>query len=110
MRPPRETFSTSPPNRCERWRPDHRLRSDRRSALYEYAGTRDTLVAFLGDGPVDVLEVGCGTGHWLNGLASRCRRTVGLEPSMPMLRVASRRLGAARRGLVRAVAERLPFA
>jgi len=83
---------------------------DRRYALYEYAGTRDTLVAFLGDGPVDVLEVGCGTGHWLNGLASHCRRTVGLEPSMPMLRVASRRLGAARRGLVRAVAERLPFA
>ena len=74
---------------------------DRRYALYGYAGTRDTVISFVGDAH-DVLEVGCGTGHWLDALRSGERRLVGLEPSMPMLAQAS--------GLrVRGRAEQLPF-
>lgn len=32
---------------------------------YSYDGVRETLVSFLGPQPSVVLEVGCGTGHWL---------------------------------------------
>lgn len=81
-------------------------RYDRRYSLYEYAGTRESLLNFIGDKPVDVLEVGCGTGHWLAALRSAnaiaLHRVVGVEPSMAMIERGS--------GLrVRAVAERLPF-
>ena len=39
---------------------------DRRYQLHAYAGVKDTLDAFLRGGAiVAVLEVGCGTGHWL---------------------------------------------
>jgi SAM-dependent methyltransferase len=86
-------------------------RYNRRYSLYEYAGTRESLLGFIGEKPVDVLEVGCGTGHWLQTLSGHWSATafaerpriVGVEPSMPMLRHAS--------GLrVRATAEHLPFA
>jgi SAM-dependent methyltransferase len=94
-------------------------RFDRRYSLYEYAGVRDSILSFLGDTPLDVLEVGCGTGHWLTtiersvqALAERNpRRLVGLEPSMPMLEVARRNVGQGGRVamLTRGAAERLPF-
>ena len=84
-------------------------RYNRRYSLYEYAGTRESLLGFVGDN-VDVLEVGCGTGHWLRTLSDQWsaealaerRRIVGVEPSMPMLQQASGRR-------VRAIAEQLPF-
>ena len=83
-------------------------RFDRRYELYEYAGLRESLLDFLagrqpqGERGLDVLEVGCGTGHWLDVMRPHARRIVGLEPSMPML-------ARARGPRVRAVAERLPF-
>ena len=40
-------------------------RFDTRYAHYSYDGVRETLVNFLGPQPATVLEVGCGTGHWL---------------------------------------------
>lgn len=40
-------------------------RFDTRYGLYAYDGVRATLVDFLGPQPAAVLEVGCGTGHWL---------------------------------------------
>ena len=36
-----------------------------------------------------ILEVGCGTGHWLHVLASSCSRICGLDPSLGMLRKAA---------------------
>ena len=75
---------------------------DRRYALYEYAGTRDAVLSFLGETPLDVLEVGCGTGHWLEIARPRSRRLVGLEPSAEMIARASG-------SRVRGAAEQLPF-
>lgn len=54
-----------------------------------------------------VLEVGCGTGHWLQGLSALPGRYTGLDPSAGMLRQAqAKHLRAA---LVRGVGEDLPF-
>ena len=55
-----------------------------------------------------VLEVGCGTGHWLTRLASPERRVFGVDPSIGMLQNADARLRGRR--MVRGIAEALPFA
>ena len=58
--------------------------------------------------PERILEVGCGTGHWLAELAAAGRRLYGLDLSAGMLaRAAERRAGLR---LVRGRAGRLPFA
>jgi ubiquinone/menaquinone biosynthesis C-methylase UbiE len=95
-------------------------RFDARYGLYNYDGVRDTLLDFLGHAPVDVLEVGCGTGHWLAALEARpnpspdpvaesspARQLAGIDPSAPML--AHARVAASRARLVRARAEDLPW-
>ena len=106
-------------------------RFDARYGLYAYDGVRETLLNFLGDTPVAVLEVGCGTGHWLAALQARLapspdnrgvqspddpasldrearrRWLAGVDPSAPMLARAQRAAPAAR--LVRARAEDLPW-
>lgn len=56
----------------------------------------------------DVLEVGCGTGHWLTHFADPERRLFGVDPSMGMLRQADPNLPG--RCLARGTAEALPFA
>lgn len=90
-------------------------RFDTRYGLYSYTGVRDTLIHFLGDATA-VLEVGCGTGHWLARLRSpdqlasfgeAGRPLVGVDLSAAMLRRAREKAPSAR--LVRARAERLPF-
>jgi ubiquinone/menaquinone biosynthesis C-methylase UbiE len=48
-------------------------RFDIRYAHYAYAGVRDTVLTFLGPTPVAALEVGCGTGHWLDAVGARVR-------------------------------------
>jgi len=55
-----------------------------------------------------VLEVGCGTGHWLEQLAVTSARLFGLDPSTGMLAEARRRDTPI--GLCRARAEDIPFA
>ena len=46
-------------------------RFDRRYQIHAYAGVRDTLLGFLGSQSLSaVLEVGCGTGHWLQLVAA----------------------------------------
>jgi SAM-dependent methyltransferase len=55
-----------------------------------------------------ILEVGCGTGHWLAGLASAARQVHGLDLSAGMLAQARRRHGAF--FLARGRAGRLPYA
>jgi ubiquinone/menaquinone biosynthesis C-methylase UbiE len=91
-------------------------RYDTRYGVYDYAGVRETLVKFLGDAS-SIVEVGCGTGHWLSVVDARLKpsryddiaaapvkpsphtrgakalaeRLVGIDPSAQMLaRAASR--------------------
>lgn len=100
-------------------------RYDVRYGRYSYAGVRDTVLSFLGDATA-VLEVGCGTGHWLaeigtrlkpspfedcaddgNAKASARQWLAGIDPSTQMLDRARRAAPAAQ--LVRARAEALPW-
>ncbi len=74
---------------------------------HDYGGVEAALTASAA-GAVDLLELGCGTGHWLGALASGDRRNIGLDPSEEMLRNAD--LTVRGRALVRGVAESLPFA
>ena len=87
---------------------------DRRYALHEYAGVRDALLSFVGMHSAAVLEVGCGTGHWLAAIGAGAdaaeashRLCAGVEPSAAM--IARARLAAPHARLVRASAERLPW-
>ena len=96
-------------------------RFDTRYGLYAYEGVRETLLNFLGPQPSSVLEVGCGTGHWL--AAARLTRSAseearlkpspyGIDPSQQMLAKAAGRSAnalAERPRLVRARAEELPW-
>jgi len=81
-------------------------RFDRRYELYRYDGVRDTLNQFLGSARPSTLEVGCGTGHWLQVAAPYASRLAGVDPSMPMLERARRVASTAH--LIRARAEMLP--
>ena len=85
-------------------------RFDKRYSLYAYDGVRDALLDFLGAHTSAVLEVGCGTGHWLAVAAnapSERRILAGVDPSAPMLARAHAIAPPAR--LVRARAEDLPW-
>jgi ubiquinone/menaquinone biosynthesis C-methylase UbiE len=85
-------------------------RFDIRYGRYSYDGVRDTVLGFLGDATA-ILEVGCGTGHWLattaRAKAAAEPRLAGVDPSAPMLARARQAAPAAH--LVRARAEELPF-
>lgn len=79
---------------------------DRRYAESRHAGIESLLDEFADQGQA-VLEVGCGTGHWIARLRSRGCAVVGLDRSSGMLsRAVGHVEGAA---LVRGRAEALPF-
>ncbi|HMD37599.1 MAG TPA: class I SAM-dependent methyltransferase, partial [Vicinamibacterales bacterium] len=81
---------------------------DHRYSFLRYDGVRETLMGFLGtDGP-RVLEVGCGTGHWLRAMAGRPSLLAGIDFSAGMLAKAKAHDAGAR--IVRARAEDLPWA
>lgn len=82
-------------------------RFDERYQHRDYAGVW-ALLKQLSEPPVkDVLEVGCGTGHWLSMLGAFPLRLFGTDPSFGMLARARSKLD--RVPLVCAPAERLPF-
>jgi ubiquinone/menaquinone biosynthesis C-methylase UbiE len=81
-------------------------RFDTRYSHYSYDGSRESLLNFLGSEPGAVLEVGCGTGHWL--AVAKARFVAGVDPSPAML-ARARGAGPAA-SLVRGRAEDLPFA
>ncbi|MBI3403431.1 MAG: class I SAM-dependent methyltransferase [Acidobacteria bacterium] len=81
---------------------------DRRYALHTYSGVRETLLDFVGsEKPAAILEVGCGTGHWLDAVIGLSPFVAGVEPSFGMLSRARDAVPGAR--LVRARAETLPW-
>lgn len=71
----------------------------------------ETLAAHVPADEVDlVVDVGCGTGRFCEGLARRFSATVcAIDPSWNMLSVAGQELASARVKLVRGVAENLPL-
>jgi ubiquinone/menaquinone biosynthesis C-methylase UbiE len=81
---------------------------DRRYALHEYGGVEDAVRRFASAASApEVLEVGCGTGHWLAALAPHVRSAAGLDPSAGMLSRARAAVPGAM--LVRGRASALPW-
>jgi SAM-dependent methyltransferase len=81
---------------------------DRRYLINDYSGVDEALSAFVGrDVTGRVLEVGCGTGHWLRLLAERGHRVAGVDASYNMLDYA--RTQAPGAALAHGLAERLPW-
>jgi ubiquinone/menaquinone biosynthesis C-methylase UbiE len=84
-------------------------RFDQRYKVVDYRGVEKALFEFVEPAAkVDVLEVGCGTGHWLRFLDRESGRRVGIDPSPEMLSRA--RVSASGSQLARASAEALPLA
>lgn len=81
---------------------------DKRYVEQSYPGIEATLGQRCAPGQ-RVLEVGCGSGHWLGYLSQLGCRVTGLDPSTGMLTQARRHLGP-NAALVRGTAEQLPFA
>ena len=79
---------------------------------YEHSrvdGIRDTLRRFIGDADnIIVVEIGCGTGHWLSEIVPSVGLAVGIDPSWGMLRTAAADASGA--PLVQARAEEIPLA
>jgi ubiquinone/menaquinone biosynthesis C-methylase UbiE len=82
---------------------------DRRYAENDYSGIERALLQFVGDTPRRrVLEVGCGTGHWLAISSRGGTRVAGVDASAQMLARAQAHVPGA--SLVRGSAEHLPWA
>jgi ubiquinone/menaquinone biosynthesis C-methylase UbiE len=81
---------------------------DHRYEREEYPGLEEALATFIGDDPTGILEVGCGTGHWLAWLAQRgFSALAGLDPSAGMLAVAATKVRGA--DLRQGRAEHMPW-
>jgi ubiquinone/menaquinone biosynthesis C-methylase UbiE len=81
---------------------------DRRYLINDYSGVERAVSEFAGHASGErVLEVGCGTGHWLRLLGTRGVAPTGLDASIRMLAHARSH---AHSPLVHGFAERLPFA
>jgi ubiquinone/menaquinone biosynthesis C-methylase UbiE len=80
---------------------------DRRYLNNDYSGVERAVTEFVGpNADVRVLEVGCGTGHWLGTLRRKAFVVAGLDASMGML---SRARAQGSTALVCGVAEHLPW-
>jgi ubiquinone/menaquinone biosynthesis C-methylase UbiE len=82
-------------------------RFDERYRHLTYSGIHSQLLKLIDRPRLRVLEVGCGTGHWLAVLSGHAAHLLGADPSSAMLDKARCQAPAAK--LVCACAERLPF-
>lgn len=80
---------------------------DARYRDYQYGGVERAALGFAGEAGGRVLEVGCGTGHWLALLAARGLQVAGIDASSEMLDQARDRLPDVE--LVHGRAEQLPW-
>jgi SAM-dependent methyltransferase len=81
---------------------------DKRYERNQYAGVEQALRQFIGNQPgLHILEVGCGTGHWLEALQEPGRYLAGLDTSAGMLAKAQMRVQGV--PLIRGEAEYLPL-
>jgi SAM-dependent methyltransferase len=82
---------------------------DRRYEVQDSSDVERELLDFVGDaGTGPILEVGCGTGHWLRWLGVRDYDITGLDASRAMLDIATAKTPTPR--LVQSRAEVLPWA
>ena len=81
---------------------------DQRYARNRYPGVEDGLQRFAGQLPRRILEVGCGSGHWLASLTATGHEAIGIDASAGMLAKAKAKVPPAQ--LVRGQAEALAFA
>ena len=65
---------------------------DRRYAQHDYSGIEGTLRSLCNVSNARILEVGCGTGHWLRRFEEWGQRAIGLDKSAEMLCRATRRV------------------
>lgn len=77
---------------------------------YELSARLDAVLALLGDGPGDVLDVGMGPGRLCMELARRGWTVSGVDPSRSMVERARTRVPEASSRLLEAPLEELPFA
>jgi ubiquinone/menaquinone biosynthesis C-methylase UbiE len=80
---------------------------NRRYEENDYSGIQQCLLNFVGEQSEGVLEVGCGTGHWLITLANNGCKVCGIEPNPKMLEIAREKLPGA--VLISGQAESLPW-
>ena len=80
---------------------------DARYTHNDYPGVAKAVLQFACAAPSRVLELGCGTGHWLSMLTANGCPAFGVDTSAMMLRKARERTPSR---LLRARAEELPFA
>lgn len=81
---------------------------DKRYERREYAGAEHALQEFVGEpSELRILEVGCGTGHWLNVLRGFKNNVMGLDFSFGML--ARARASFPTAVLIRGTAQHLPM-
>lgn len=80
---------------------------DQRYLDEDYAPVERELFEFISPNPLGVLEVGCGTGHWLHRLQDRHISATGADSSDAMLSLARGKVPDGR--LIRGLAEELPF-
>ena len=81
---------------------------DKRYERNEYAGVARNLREFIGsEHDLRILEVGCGTGHWLEVVQGTGNRSIGLDYSSGMLAKAQQRVSGAM--LIRGDAQHLPL-
>ena len=81
---------------------------DERYRHQSFPGIQDWLRRLASSpGASRILEVGCGTGHWLNILSDLPIELIGIDPSLAMLEKARAR--ATQVALVCACAESIPF-
>lgn len=83
-------------------------RYGRRYELHTYEGVKQAILKFAADASLSIVEVGCGSGHWLEALAGKTSRLAGIDPSRRML--AHARVAAPSALIVRGRATPLPFA
>jgi ubiquinone/menaquinone biosynthesis C-methylase UbiE len=79
---------------------------DKRYDRNRYGEVRDALIRFVGEAS-RIVEVGCGTGHWLAELRGGSRMVVGIDPSSAMLAAAAH--NASDGLLIRGTASALPI-
>jgi ubiquinone/menaquinone biosynthesis C-methylase UbiE len=80
---------------------------DRRYVVNDYSGVERALTSYVAEFTGRVLEIGCGTGHWLQLLGEHANRVAGVDLSGRMLAVA--RTTARDAALALGRAEHLPW-